>query len=661
MQRVLVANRGEITRRIFRTCRRLGIGTVAVYSEADAEALFVREADRAVAIGGSAPADSYLRGDAVVQAALDAGADAIHPGYGFLAENAAFARSVSDAGLTWIGPAPEAIEAMGSKTEARDRMERAGVPVLPGQRLDGEAGDALVAIADSVGFPLLVKASAGGGGKGMRLVESAGELQGGVDGARREAAGAFGDDTVFLERFAPRSRHVEIQIMGDTEGTVAALGERDCSVQRRHQKVIEEAPSPAVDDSLRNRMSEAAVAAGQALGYVGAGTVEFLLTESGDFFFLEVNTRLQVEHPVTELVTGLDLVELQLMVAEGGQLPEEAIRPALKGHAVEARLYAEDAANDFLPVTGTLSRFHVPAGVRVDTGVESGAEISPFYDPMVAKVVAHGSTRADAVRLLADALARAELHGTTTNRDFLVGVLRHDEFVRGEADTSFLDRHDPAVLAGPLLSDHEQRMAVAAAALALQAARREQATVLAPVPSGWRNVPAAPHEVTFADGERELVVAYAFDRENRLVTLKVDGDEIDGAVLHDAAPDHVDLEAGGHRRRFGVHAEPGGAVHVNCDAGQLSLVEQPRHPQIEDVAAAGSLASPMPGSVWKVLAAAGDDVEKGQPLLIIEAMKMEHEIVAPVAGPLEELRVAEGDQVDAGTILAVIGEAGGDG
>ncbi|HYI38407.1 MAG TPA: biotin carboxylase N-terminal domain-containing protein, partial [Thermoleophilaceae bacterium] len=386
----MVANRGEIARRIFRTCRRLGIGTVAVYSEADAEALFVREADRAVAIGGPAPADSYLRGDAVVQAALDAGADALHPGYGFLAENAAFARSVSDAGLTWIGPAPEAIEAMGSKTEARDRMESAGVPVLPGRRLEGEEGDALAAIADDIGYPLLVKASAGGGGKGMRLVESAGELQGGVEGARREAAGAFGDDTVFLERFAPRSRHVEIQIMGDMEGAVAALGERDCSVQRRHQKVIEESPSPAVDEALRTKMSEAAVAAGQTLGYVGAGTVEFLLTEEGEFFFLEVNTRLQVEHPVTELVTGLDLVELQIAVAEGRPLPAEAIRPELRGHAVEARLYAEDAAHDFLPVTGTLSRFRVPEGVRVDTGVEDGAEISPFYDPMVAKVVAHG-------------------------------------------------------------------------------------------------------------------------------------------------------------------------------------------------------------------------------------------------------------------------------
>ena len=670
INRVLVANRGEIARRVFKTCRRLGIGTVAVYSDPDAQAPFAREADRAVAIGGPAPADSYLRGDAVIDAALSAGADAIHPGYGFLAENADFARAVTAAGLIWVGPSPEAIEAMGSKTDARDRMERAGVPVLPGQRLDdqigtgGGAGDGLAVIAEGIGFPLLVKASAGGGGKGMRLVEAPAELESGVQGARREAAGAFGDGAVFLERFAPRSRHVEIQILGDSHGTVAALGERDCSVQRRHQKVIEESPSPAVDDELRQAMSAAAVAAGEELAYVGAGTVEFLLTEQGEFFFLEVNTRLQVEHPVTELVTGLDLVELQLHVAEGGALPSEALSPVMRGHAIEARLYAEDAANDFLPVTGTLSRFSVPGDVRVDTGVEDGAQISRYYDPMVAKVIAHGATRAAAARLLADSLARAQLHGTITNRDFLVGVLRHEEFLDGRADTSFLERHDPAQLAAPLLSGESERLAVAAAALALQARRRRDARVLAAMPSGWRNVPAAPHEITFhggdgglAGGERALVVAYAFDRANRLVTLTVDGEAIESPVLHACTPEMVDLEARGHRRRYAVHAEPSGAAHVNTESGQVSLAEQPRHPRAEEDAAAGSLASPMPGAVRKVLAAAGEQVDKGQPLLVIEAMKMEHEIAAPVAGSLEKMRVAEGDQVDAGTILAVIGEA----
>ncbi len=355
--RVLVANRGEIARRVFATCRELGISTAAVFSDPDADAPFVAEADVAIALGGATPAESYLRADAVLDAARRAGADAIHPGYGFLAENAAFARAVTDAGLVWIGPSPEAIAAMGSKTEARSRMEAAGVPVLPGVTLSGdEDDDALRAAADGVGYPLLVKASAGGGGRGMRLVESEGALLDGVAGARREAASAFGDDTVFLERYAPRSRHVEIQIMGDAHGTVVALHERDCSVQRRHQKVIEEAPSPVVDEGLRARMAAAAVAAGEAIGYVGAGTVEFLVTaDASEFFFLEVNTRLQVEHPVTELVTGLDLVALQIAVAEGAPLPPEARDAPLRGWAMEARLYAEDAANGFLPVTGTLT------------------------------------------------------------------------------------------------------------------------------------------------------------------------------------------------------------------------------------------------------------------------------------------------------------------
>ena len=636
---------------------------MAVYSEADAEALFVREADRAVAIGGPAPADSYLRADAVVQAALDAGADAVHPGYGFLAENAAFARAVSDAGLTWIGPAPEAIEAMGSKTEARDRMEKAGVPVLPGQRLDGEAGDALSAVAEAIGYPLLVKASAGGGGKGMRLVESAGELESGVEGARREAAGAFGDDTVFLERFAPRSRHVEIQIIGDMEGTVAALGERDCSVQRRHQKVIEESPSPAVDEALRTQMSEAAVAAGQALGYVGAGTVEFLLTEQGEFFFLEVNTRLQVEHPVTELVTGLDLVELQIAVAEGRPLPAEAIQPELSrprggGAPVRRgrgqRLPAGHRHAEPLPGPGRACGW-TPAWRTAPRSAPTTTRWWPRWSPTAPPApmpCACWPTRWRAPSCTAPP-------PTATSWS---AVLRHEEFGAGRR------RH---VVPGPPRPGGAGRLA-ARRARAAPGRRRRGAGAPGRAPRGGHGAGQRAQRLAQRPGRaarghvrrrrpRAGGGLRCSTAQNRLTTLLVDGEEIEGAVLHDAAPDHVDLEAGGHRRRFSVHAEPSGAIHVNCDAGQLSLVEQPRHPQIEDVAAAGSLASPMPGSVWKVLAAAGDDVTKGQPLLIIEAMKMEHEIVAPVDGPLEEMRVAEGDQVDAGTILAVIGEAGGDG
>jgi acetyl/propionyl-CoA carboxylase alpha subunit len=650
--RVLVANRGEIARRVFATCRRLGVSTVAVYSDPDASAAFVGEADVAIPLGGASPAESYLRGDAILAAAARAGADAIHPGYGFLSENAAFAQSVIDAGLTWIGPSPEAIAAMGSKTEARDRMERAGVPVLPGARLDGEVDGALRALADGIGFPLLVKASAGGGGKGMRLVDAPADLAVALDGARREAASAFGDPTVFLERFAPRARHVEIQIVGDAHGRVCSLHERDCSVQRRHQKVIEEAPSPAVTPELRASMGAAAVAAGEALGYVGAGTVEFLLTEDGEFFFLEVNTRLQVEHPVTELVTGLDLVELQLLVAEGRELPAAAVEPALEGHAVEARLYAEDPANGFLPAIGDLARFSVPPTVRVDSAIDGAARISPHYDPMIAKVIAHGATRAEAVRKLADALRRAEIHGLTTNRDFLVRVLTHREFAAGEADTSFLERHDPAALAAPLLRDEQLRCAAAAAALAAQAARRREARVLGGLPSGWRNNPSVPQRADFGDG---LVVEYVLARSGAIASLRVGETELEAPRLHGATPGEVDLEVAGVRRRYRVRSGPGGAVFVNTDEGQLDLIEAPRFPEGSHAAQPGSLESPLPGRVVRVMVEAGATVEAGEPLLIVEAMKMEHEIVAPARGPLVELRVAEGAQVETGTVLAVIG------
>jgi len=649
MQRLLVANRGEIARRVFATCRRLGIGTIAVFSDADADAPFVAEADVAVRLGGTTAAESYLRGDAIIAAASRAGADAIHPGYGFLAENAAFAQAVLDAGLIWVGPSPEAIAAMGSKTEARTRMQAADVPVLPGSHDPADAQD--------VGFPLLVKASAGGGGKGMRLVERAEDLEAAVDAARREAASAFGDDTVFLERFAVRARHVEIQIVGDSHGNVVSLHERDCSVQRRHQKIIEESPSPAVDAHLRAQMEGAAVAAGKVLGYSGAGTVEFLLAEEGEFFFLEVNTRLQVEHPVTELVTGLDLVELQLLVAEGAALPPAVWEAPLSGHAIEARLYAEDAARDFLPVAGTLERFAVPEGVRVDTGVADGSVISPYYDPMIAKVVAHGATRDQAARRLADALARAELHGLTTNRDFLVRVLRHEEFLAGDADTGFLERHPAAELAAPLVDAEGQRLAAVAAALAAQAARRAEASVLATLPSGWRNNPSQLQETVFhaADAAAEPVrVGYAFARDGGLADVRVNGDEV-AAELVRCTPESVVLEVDGVRRRFDVRRSAD-AVHVNTAEGQVDLRERPRFADAADQAPTGSLTSPMPGLVVRVLAAAGESVTKGQPLLVLEAMKMEHEIAAPADGALSELRVSEGAQVDAGAILAVIDE-----
>ncbi|MBL7521022.1 ATP-grasp domain-containing protein, partial [Frankia sp. CNm7] len=454
--KLLVANRGEIAARVLRTARELDIGCVAVFSDADADAPFVAAADEAVRLPGASPAETYLRGDLVIAAALRTGADAIHPGYGFLSENAGFARACADAGLVFVGPPPAVIEAMGSKTRAKELMAAAGVPVLPGLVVDEElAADetALARAAASLEFPLLVKAVHGGGGRGMRIVRAPAELPAAVAGARREAASAFGDGAVFLERYVERPRHIEVQIFADAHGHVTHLFERECSIQRRYQKIIEEAPSVAVDDELRGRLGSAAVAAATAIGYVGAGTVEFVLDRSGRFFFLEVNTRLQVEHPVTEEITGLDLVRTQLLVAEGAPLPPELLTARITGHAIEARLYAEDVAAGFGPSTGTVHRFEVPAlpGIRVDSGVADGSVVGVHYDPMLAKVIAHGASREQAVRRLAKALDGTRVHGVTTNRSLLVAILREPEFRAGDIDTGYLDRHDPAALgsAGP--------------------------------------------------------------------------------------------------------------------------------------------------------------------------------------------------------------------
>ena len=472
--KILIANRGEIAVRIARSCRELGVATVAVYSDADADAPHVQACDEAVHLPGVAPADTYLRHDLILDAAARTGADAVHPGYGFLAENAEFATACGDAGLTFIGPPPSAIASMGSKIEAKRLMRDAGVPILEGVEVGDLDDAALRSAADDVGYPILVKASAGGGGKGMRIVVEADDLVDAVAAARREAAGAFGDDTVFLERYLERARHVEIQVVGDTHGNVVDLFERECSIQRRHQKIIEEAPSPAVDTDLREAMGKAAVDAAKAVGYFGAGTVEFMLA-GREFFFLEMNTRLQVEHPVTELITGLDLVRVQILVAEGRELPRDVCEPTMNGHAVEARLYAEDPANDFLPVTGTLHHFRVPDHVRLDTGVADGTEISVHYDPMLAKVIAFAPTREEAALALAQGLADAEIHGPTTNRELLVRVLRSPEFLAGDTDTGFLDRVDVVALSAPLGSDH--KVNAFAASLADQAHRRSQATV----------------------------------------------------------------------------------------------------------------------------------------------------------------------------------------
>ncbi len=653
---LLVANRGEIACRIIRTAREMGIATVAVHSDPDADALFVRLADRAVRLGGASPAESYLRADAIIDAARATGADAIHPGYGFLAENAAFAQACADAGITFVGPSPDAIERMGSKLGAKRLLSGAGVPVLPDVDAGGLEGPALLEAAETVGYPLLVKPSAGGGGKGMQVVTSADALEAAVASSRRLAADAFGDDTLLLERYIPSGRHVEIQILGDHHGTVTHLGERECSVQRRHQKILEESPSVAVDDVLRAHMGDAAIAAGKAIGYVGAGTVEFLLSPDGAFHFLEVNTRLQVEHPVTEEVTGLDLVRLQLEVAAGAHLPQAAHAPAPRGHAIEVRLYAEDPSADFLPQTGALTRLRFPErrGLRVDTGVEDGSTVSVHYDPMVAKVIAHAPTRTEAARVLAAGLREAQIDGLRTNRDFLVRLLEDPAFLAGDVDTHFLARPGAEGLVAGLVDDAERAAALAAAALAGQAERRAAAPVLATLPSGWRNNPGDDQAVEFTDGDATIAVTYRFVR-GALDHLAVDGEPVAGDVrLIEAAPDAVELELDGVRSRWSVRRGAGRAVHVSGPAGQVDLVEAERYPDPAAQVAPGSLLAPMPGTVIRVDVSLGDRVSAGQPLLAMEAMKMEHEILATADGVVSVLTVEVGGQVDAGALLAAI-------
>jgi propionyl-CoA carboxylase alpha chain len=646
--KLLIANRGEIASRIMRSAHALGLATVAVYSDPDADVPYVTLADEAVRLPGAAPADTYLRGDLIIAAAAATGADAVHPGYGFLSENAAFARACADAGLIFVGPAPETIAAMGDKITAKALMANAGVPVLPGMTVTND-GD-LAAATETVGFPLLVKAAFGGGGRGMRLVADPRDLPAAVQSARSEAASAFGDGTVFLERFVTDPRHVEVQILGDQAGTVVHLFERECSIQRRYQKIVEECPSPAVDAGLRATLAAAAVTAGQAIGYTGAGTVEFVLDRDGSFYFLEMNTRLQVEHPVTEEVTGLDLVELQLRIAEGEPLPLQAREAQIDGHAIEVRLYAEDVPAGFVPAPGTLHRFSIPAapGIRVETGFRDGSVVSPHYDAMLAKVIAHGRTRADAARRLARALERAEIHGVTTNRDLLVAILREPGFLAGATDTGYLTRHDPAALAASAAKATATH--ALAAALARQARHRAEAPVLGTLPSGWRNVFSAPQRVTYTTAGESYAVAYRITGSTIQAWVN---DVALGLVVRAASPDRVDLEIDGTRREYRIH-QVGAEVYVDASDGSSALSEVPRFGDPEKVASAGSLLAPMPGLVLRVLAEVGTVVTAGQPLLVLEAMKMEQTVSAPADGVVAELRAKAGEQVTTGQVLAVL-------
>ncbi|ARE75969.1 acety-l/propionyl-CoA carboxylase subunit alpha [Streptomyces sp. Sge12] len=626
---LLVANRGEIAVRIFRTARALGLATVAVHSDPDADALHVRDADAAVRLPGAAPADTYLRGDLIIKAALAAGADAVHPGYGFLSENADFAREVLAAGLTWIGPPPEAIEAMASKTRAKELMRAAGVPLL--DPVDPAA-------ATPADLPLLLKAAAGGGGRGMRVVRDLDQLKEALDAAVAEARSAFGDGEVFAEPYVERGRHVEVQILADAHGTVWALGTRDCSLQRRHQKVIEEAPAPGLPPSLRTTLHEAAVAAARAVSYRGAGTVEFLVTADGRPYFLEMNTRLQVEHPVTEAVFDLDLVALQLRVAEGAALPPEPPQPT--GHAVEARLYAEDPAQDWRPQTGALHTLAIPGGVRVDTGFTDGDTVGIHYDPMLAKVVAHAPTRAEAVRALAHALAGARIHGLTTNRELLVRSLRHPEFTAGQLDTGFYERH-----LDTLTADAPDATAAALAAALAEAAPAPDAPLAARL-GGWRNVRSQPQTRRYRSAGVEHEVQYQPVNHPGIRVLA-------------ATPCLVTLEVEGIRRAFHVKQNSNRTeIYVDSALGAHTFTPVPRFPDPQDRTEPGSLLAPMPGTVVRIAEglAPGSPVTAGQPLLWLEAMKMEHRILAPASGTLTALHVATGQQVEFGALLAVVQE-----
>jgi propionyl-CoA carboxylase alpha chain len=652
-RKVLIANRGEIALRIMRTCRAMGIGTAAIYADPDRHAPFVRAADEAVYIGPPVTGGSFLAIEKIVDAARRVGADAVHPGYGFLAENADFAQACADAGLVFIGPTPDAIRRMGSKIEAKKIMAAAGVPVIPGFSADGLSDRQIAARADEVGYPILIKASAGGGGKGMRSVHEPAKLAAALEGARREAKHAFGDDTLLIERYFGSARHIEIQILGDAHGNLIHCFERECSIQRRYQKIIEEAPSPAVDDQVRGRMGAAAVAAGRAIGYQNAGTVEFVVDADGKFYFLEVNTRLQVEHPVTEEITGLDLVRLQILIAQGAPLPLRQEDLAIRGHAIECRIYAEDPRNDFLPSTGTLACWETPEllGIRYESGVETGSEVTIYYDPMLAKVIAHAPTRVEAAHRLARALGAMRVHGVHTNLQLLIDVLRHPAFIAGQLDTHFIGTH--VILDGQRRPEAEQadRLHAIAAVLWLQEGRRAHAPVLRGLPSGWRNNPTQLQQVTFVSGDATIGVGYrVHGREH--IELAVDEKAHEAAVLS-WDETHIAVAIDGIGRTYRLTTCD--AVHyVHSALGTSELHEVPRFPPPAREEVRGGCRAPMPGKILAVRVEAGQAVRKGETLVILEAMKMEHEVVAPHDGTAKQVLVQVGQQVDAGAVLVVL-------
>ncbi|PJM69853.1 acetyl/propionyl/methylcrotonyl-CoA carboxylase subunit alpha [Achromobacter ruhlandii] len=666
---LLIANRGEIACRVAATARRLGIRTVAVYSDADANARHVAACDVAVHIGGPEPRASYLRVDAILQAARDTGAQAIHPGYGFLSENEAFAEAAEQAGIAFVGPPASAIAAMGSKSAAKSLMEKAGVPLVPGYHGDNQDPQFLKEQADAIGYPVLIKASAGGGGKGMRVVESSGAFLDALASCQREAASSFGDDRVLIERYLQKPRHIEIQVFADTHGNCVYLFERDCSVQRRHQKVIEEAPAPGMTEERRRAMGEAAVAAARAVGYVGAGTVEFIAEPDGRFYFMEMNTRLQVEHPVTEMITGHDLVEWQLRVAAGQPLPARQEDLRIHGHAIEARIYAENPEKGFLPSIGTLAYLGLPAHVafangdiRVDGGVRTGDTITPFYDPMIAKLIVHGADRDQARARMLQALAQTQAVGVQTNVAFLARLMRDSAFAAADLDTGLIERQRATLLREPVAADAATLALATAAVLASQGQAQSAPQAAAPADpwdtrAGWR-----------LGGRYQRTLQWVDNGETRHVTVARQGadwtlDSGNGAqpfawrAEENNGPARVLRITLDGRERAGTVVLHADKAHVFGDGGArvLDLYDPLAHAQDTQGDHGGGLTAPMPGKIISIAVKAGDSVAKGQPLLVMEAMKMEHTISAPADGKVEELFYAVGDQVTEGAELVSIG------
>jgi len=653
-ERVLIANRGEIAVRIARTLRALGVESVAVFSEADREAPHVRAADIAVAIGGRTPGESYLKADLVLDAARRTGAQAVHPGFGFLSENAGFAQAVQDAGLTWIGPPASAIDLMGSKTAAKRAAEEAGVPVVPGIHREGLSDEDLLAWAEGQTYPLLVKAAAGGGGRGMRVVDEPGKLADALQAARREAASAFGDDQLLIERYVETARHIEVQVMADAHGNVIHLNERECSLQRRHQKVVEEAPSPVVGDELRAQLGAESVALAKACGYVGAGTIEFIADASdpSEHFFLEMNTRLQVEHPVTELITGVDLVELQLRVAAGETLPLTQDDIGVRGHAVEARLYAETAA--FLPSAGDVLAAHFPEGdegVRIDAALSAGMTIGTDYDPMLAKVIAHGPDRATALARLDRALARTATLGLETNAWTLRGLIRDADVRAGTMDTAQVERIAPGLEAPPA----EEALATTALLWALIARETTADDEPFSTRDGWRvgGTGRLRWRLTVGTDTTERLLELHGSPDAATLSLDEGAREWSGAAAARTAPDRIAVTLDGLRREVTYAIAPDGTIWIGRDGWALP-VRQIAGAADSASTASGTLAAPMPGLVLKVRANAGDAVSEGDPIVVLESMKMEIVLAAPMDGVVADVAVAEGDRVTVGHVVATV-------